>query len=138
MINAAGAIFLARNSKRVLLNFRSTTVSRPSTFGFWGGKIDDGETIVSGLSREIKEEIGFIPKYEKIYPLDVYCAPDGQFRYYSFVIIVEREFVPRINGESDGYMWCNLSKFPKQLHVGARLILENPSYITNILKMVES
>ncbi len=138
MINAAGAIFLARNSKRVLLNFRSTTVSRPSTFGFWGGKVDEGETIVSGLSREIKEEIGFIPRYEKIYPLDVYCAPDGQFRYYSFVIIVEREFVPRINGESDGYMWCNLSKFPKQLHVGARLILENPSYITNILKMVQS
>lgn len=138
MINAAGAIFLSRNTKRVLLNFRSTTVSRPSTFGFWGGKIDEGETIVSGLSREIKEEIGFLPKYEKIYPLDVYCAPDGQFRYYSFVVIVEREFVPRINGESDGYMWCNLNKFPKQLHVGARLILENPSYITNILKMVEN
>lgn len=137
MINAAGAIFLSRKTKRVLLNFRSTNVSRPSTFGFWGGKIEEGETIITGLSREIREEIGFIPKYEKIYPIDVYCAPDGQFRYYSYVIIVEKEFIPRLNGESDGYLWCNLSKFPKQLHVGAKLILENPSYITNLLKMVE-
>lgn len=137
MINATGAIFLSRKTKRVLLNFRSTNVSRPSTFGFWGGKVEENETIITGLSRELREEIGFIPKYEKIYPIDVYCAPDGQFRYYSYVIIVEKEFIPRLNGESDGYLWCNLSKFPKQLHVGAKLILENPSYITNLLRMVE-
>ncbi len=137
MIKAAGAIFLSRKTKRVLLNFRSTSVSKGSTFGFWGGKIEEGEDIMQGLSREIREEVGFIPKYEKIYPLDVYCAPDGVFQYYSFVIIVDREFVPRLNSESDGYIWCNMNKFPRQLHVGARLILENPSYITNILKMVE-
>jgi ADP-ribose pyrophosphatase YjhB (NUDIX family) len=137
MITAAGAIFLSKKTKRVLLNFRSQHVSKGSTFGFWGGKLFDKEDILEGLSREIKEEIGFIPHYDKFYPLDVYCSPDGHFQYYSFVIIVDKEFIPKINSESDGYIWCNLNKFPKQLHSGAKIILENPSYISNILKLVE-
>jgi 8-oxo-dGTP pyrophosphatase MutT (NUDIX family) len=137
MIIAAGAIFLSKKTKRVLLNFRSQNVSKGSTFGFWGGKLLDKEDILEGLTREIKEEIGFVPIYEKFYPLDVYSSPDGHFQYFSFVIIVDREFIPKINSESDGYLWCNLSKFPKQLHSGAKIILENPSYISNILKLVE-
>lgn len=135
MIVAAGAIFMSKKTKRVLLNFRSQNVSRGSTFGFWGGKVDEDEDILAGLSREIKEEIGFMPRYEKFYPIDVYCSPDGQFRYYSFVIIVDREFIPKINSESDGYMWCNLNKFPKQLHSGAKSILEDSSYVSNLLKL---
>lgn len=133
MITAAGAIFMSKKTKRVLLNFRSQAVSKSSTFGFWGGKIEHGEEILEGLTREIKEEVGFVPKHDELIPLDVYCSPDGFFQYYSFVIMVDREFIPRINHESDGYLWCNLSKFPKQLHSGARFILENPSYITNLL-----
>lgn len=136
MITAAGAIFLSKKTKRVLLNFRSQAVSKGSTFGFWGGKIEQGEEILAGLSREIKEEVGFMPRYDKFYPMDVYCSPDGQFTYYSFVIIVDKEFVPKINHESDGYMWCNLGAFPKQLHTGARIILENPSYVGALLNLV--
>lgn len=135
MIKAAGAIFLERRNKKILLNFRSQRVSEGSTFGFFGGKIHDNEEILEGLTREIQEEVGFIPKYRKIYPIDVYCSPDGYFRYYSYVIIVDREFIPKINTESDGYMWCRMNKFPKQLHNGARAILENPSYISNLLKL---
>lgn len=138
MITAAGAIFLSKKTKRVLLNFRSQNVSKGSTFGFWGGKLETDEDILQGLSREIKEEMGFIPNYEAFYPIDVYCSADGQFRYYSFVIIVDREFIPKINHESDGYLWCNMGAFPKQLHGGAKTILENPSYVSNLLNITEN
>lgn len=137
MITAAGAIFLSKKTKRVLLNFRSQTVSKGSTFGFWGGKIESGEEILQGLTREIKEEMGFVPNHDICFPIDVYCSPDGLFRYYSFVIIVDREFIPKINHESDGYLWCNMGAFPKQLHGGAKIILENPSYISNLMNITE-
>ena len=136
MIIAAGAIFLSKNTKRVLLNFRSQHVKKGSTFGFWGGKIHDDEKILEGLSRELREEMGFIPDYEKIIPMDVFTSDDNKFRYYSYVIIVDDEFIPNINEESDGYLWCNIQKFPKQLHMGANIILENSSFKNNLLKLV--
>lgn len=132
MIIAAGAIFISTETKRILLNFRSDSVSKPNCFGFWGGKIEKNEKILEGLTREIKEEVGFLPEYEKIYPIDVYCSPDGFFRYYSFVILTEKEFIPIINSESSGYIWCTLGTYPKPLHNGAKYILLNKSYIKNI------
>lgn len=136
MINAAGAIFISNKTERILLNFRSDSVSKPNCFGFWGGKIEKNEKILEGLSREIKEEVGFMPDYDKFYPLDVYCSPDGYFRYYSFLIIVENEFIPNLNEESSGYIWCKLGTYPKPLHNGAKFILYNKSYIRNIKKII--
>lgn len=136
MIKAAGCIFLSRKTKRILLNQRSSGVSKPNCFGFWGGKIEQQESVLDGLSREIVEELGFIPKYEKIYILDEYISPDNQFKYISFVVIVEDEFIPNINHESSGYCWCSLGNYPKPLHPGAKSLLMNKSLVQNLQKMI--
>lgn len=137
MIKAAGAIFLSKKTKRVLLNFRSKHVSKGATFGFWGGKLEHNESTLDGLTREIKEECGYLPDYKNIYPLDVYISKDTEFQYFSFLIVVDKEFIPKLNNESDGYLWCNLASFPRQLHVGAKVILENQSFVSNILRISE-
>lgn len=137
MITAAGTIFLAKDTSRVLLNFRAQKISKGSTFGFWGGKMEHGETVMECLHREINEECGFVPEYSNILPLDIYTSDDKQFMYYSFVTIVDSEFIPRINEESDGYLWCNMNHFPRQLHTGAKMILGNSSYIKNIKKILK-
>src|ERR1035438_3651950 len=116
VIQAAGCVFFARSTKRILLNFRSTTVSKPNCWGFWGGKINQDETIIQGLSREIKEEIGFLPEYERVTIIDEFHSPDAQFVYYSFAIFVVDEFIPLINDESQGYAWVGLNSYPKPLH----------------------
>ena len=136
MIEAAGAIFISKSTKRVLLNFRSQHVNKGSTFGFWGGKIKTGETIIEGLSREIREEMGFIPEHDNTITMNIFTSDDNKFKYYSFVVIVEDEFIPNINEESDGYLWCNITNLPRQLHMGAKVILEEKSFKDNLLKLV--
>jgi ADP-ribose pyrophosphatase YjhB (NUDIX family) len=137
-IRAAGTVFLAKNTKRVLLNFRSEKSSKPNCFGFWGGKIDASESIMGGLDREIIEEVGFVPKYERIIMIDEYLSADMHFKYYSFAVIVPEEFVPHINQESQGYCWCSMGHYPKPLHPGARAILENESITKSLIRLIES
>ena len=43
--------------------------------------------------------------------------------YYSFVAVVEEEFIPTLNDESAGYAWVNIGQWPKPLHEGARVTL---------------
>lgn len=137
-IQAAGTIFIARSTKRILLNFRSTTVSKPNCWGFWGGKINQDETILQGLEREIKEEVGFLPAYERISVIDQFVSPDGFFTYSSFAIITSTEFLPIINDESVGYAWVSFKSYPKPLHPGAKALLENESVTTCLLKLLDS
>lgn len=138
MINAAGTIFIARSTKRILLNFRSTTVSKPNCWGFWGGKINIDETIVQGLEREIREECGFLPAYERFTIIDQFVSPDGYFTYSSFAIITPEEFLPIINDESVGFAWVSMNSYPKPLHPGAKAILENESVTKCLLKLLDS
>ena len=43
--------------------------------------------------------------------------------YYSFVAVVDEEFIPTLNNESAGYAWVNIGQWPKPLHDGARVTL---------------
>ena len=84
------------------------------------------------LLRELTEEMGFVPEIEKIYPFDIYQSKDRHFRYYSFVCIVEEEFIPELNIESCGYCWINLGDWPKPMHQGAKISFCNEKAIDKI------
>lgn len=134
---AAGAVFVAADTKRILLNLRSKEVSKAGNWGFFGGKIKDSEKILEGLSRELMEEIGFIPKYIKVYPVDIFRSDDDKFNYYSILIIVDKEFIPDLQYESDGYCWTKIGSWPKPLHPGAKAVLCNNNFEKNILEVLE-
>lgn len=137
MTKAAGTIFFSLDTRRILMNYRSNTVSCPCTWGFWGGKIEKGEKILSGLSREIKEEMGFVPKYEKVYPIDIFRTKDNAFYYYSFIVVVKKEFAPKINHESGGWGWFDLDCLPKPLHPGAHAVFKLIDINQNIDNIVK-
>ena len=132
-IRAAGTLFIAKKTKRILLNFRSNTVSHPTCWGFWGGKLNEDESVFTGLTREVVEEMGFVPKHLKTQILDEYKSPDGKFKYYSFAVVVEDEFIPLTNDESIGYAWSAIGHYPKPLHPGARSLLDS-KIIIKVLK----
>ena len=137
MIQAAGAIFISANTKRLLLNYRAKDVKFPRSWGFIGGKIEQDEKVLQGLSREIREEIGFIPEYKQSIPMDVYHSIDGIFTYYTFAILVNDEFVPYINHESGGWGWFDLDCLPTQLHLGAKAVLCHRDFSKNFFQYIE-
>lgn len=89
MIKAIGCLLYDVNKDMVVLQQRSSTSSYPLTWGLWGGKIETNETPVEALRRELSEEIGFVPNMEMVKPIDVFVSEDGNFVYYSYLVMVQ-------------------------------------------------
>lgn len=123
MIEAGGVIFFSLKTNRICLFLRSPSVSNANTWGFVGGKINTGESVMGGIAREIQEEMGFVPDYLSVVPVDVFSSTDQNFRYYSIVVTVDNEFIPILNHENSGYGWFSLSALPRPLHAGAKNVL---------------
>jgi 8-oxo-dGTP pyrophosphatase MutT (NUDIX family) len=124
-LQCSGAIILAKTTKRFLLVQR-TQLKTVGTWGLVGGKRDPSDTSpLDTLTREISEELGKSLKISKIVPLDLYTSDDNYFLYNTYVIIVDKEFVPILNEEHSGYAWCSFNCWPKPLHHGVKQTLTN-------------
>ena len=115
-LTAAGALFISANTKRGLFLLRDQD-TYSDTWGLVGGQIEGNETLYEGLTRETKEEIGFVPTIIKIIPI--------------------------LSSEHKGYAWCDLSNTPKPLHPGLynslsnNIIKEKIDTIKNLLEITE-
>lgn len=123
-IKAAGVLFLSRQTGRCLFQLRNSSRQNHDTWGFFGGTLDQGETPYECIQRELYEEIGFMPEFIKLNPIDVFQSADHNFYYYSFVGVVDQEFIPDLNEESAGYAWVDIGRWPRPLHRGAKSTLE--------------
>jgi len=90
----------------------------PDSWGLPGGKIEQGESIMAAMVRECEEELGSMPEYVKLMPLEKFTSADGGFEYNTFFAVVDNEFNPRLNDEHSGYAWINSGTWPKPLHPG--------------------
>lgn len=124
-ILCSGGLFLAKDTKRFLFLQRSNG----RTAGTWslvGGKKEPQDnTLIDALHREISEEIKISPKIRKIIPLELYTSNDDHFQYNTYILIVDREFIPELNDEHCGYAWCNFNAWPKPLHQSLKMTLAN-------------
>ena len=92
-----------------------------NTWGLVGGKKEPQDvTVIDCLHREIQEEIGKTPAIRKIIPLELYTSSDQTFQFNTYVLIVDREFIPSLNDEHSGYAWCSYNSWPKPLHQGVK------------------
>lgn len=127
-----GTIFISINTQRVLLNLRAPHKTHSMCWSLWGGMVEHDEQPKDALWRELREEMGFVPTVEKIYPFDFYQGKDKQFSYYTFVCIVADEFVPVLNSESCGYCWIDLGLWPTPMHQGAKISFCNAKSIERL------
>lgn len=85
------------------------------------------ESFPKALSRELEEELGSVPHYEKLYPLDTYLSEDNEFIYYSFLMIVnEFDSIEVKANETFDYVWMPSHLIERlNLHPGFRLTFED-------------
>jgi len=119
----AGCIFFAKDTCRFLIMHRSRMVEQPGDWGNVGGAIDSKEDPQKAVKREAYEEVGYSGDL-KLVPLFVFSK--GNFRYYNFLAVIEKEFTPRLDWESQGYKWCEYGKWPKPLHFGLISLFNDP------------
>ena len=116
-INAVGIWFYSLDTQRYLYLMRNDP-RHPNAWGLPGGKIESGETILDAMCRECREELGFMPEYLKLMPLEKFTSADKGFAYHTFFCSVAREFVPTLNDEHIGWAWLASGVWPKPMHPG--------------------
>jgi len=114
----AGCLFIADDSIRLLIAHRSKKVQEPGTWGTWGGAIDDGEAPKEAVVREAREEAGVTISLSSIVPM--YVFQSGTFKYHNFLVHVPEEFTPKLNWETQSFLWVDYGDWPSPLHPGMK------------------
>ena len=116
-VNAVGVWFYAVDTQRYLYLMRNDP-KHPQCWGLPGGKIEDGESMITAMERECTEELGSMPGYIKLVPLEKFTSADNGFSYHTFFCSVAGEFTPVLNDEHVGYAWIDSGTWPKPMHPG--------------------
>lgn len=117
IVNAVGIWFYAIDTGRYLYLLRNDP-KHPGTWGLPGGKIEDNETLLDAMYRECTEELGSMPNYTRLVPIEKFTSPDSGFAYHTFFCSVETEFKPILNDEHSGWAWIAAGQWPKPMHPG--------------------
>jgi 8-oxo-dGTP pyrophosphatase MutT (NUDIX family) len=130
---AGGTIPIAKSTGRILVPFRSEHVNEPHTWGVWGGKMDNDEQesdIKNVVKREFLEESGYDNDMELF---DAYIFESDNFKYYNFIGLIDEEFEPELDWETESFEWMTLEELEKiePKHFGLRGLLENSIDIIN-------
>jgi 8-oxo-dGTP pyrophosphatase MutT (NUDIX family) len=112
---SAGVFFYSSKTQRFLYLLR-TDNRNSGNWGIPGGKIENGETLFEGITRECEEEIGMFPSNAKLIPIQKFI--NNNFTYHTFFCEVNDEFIPILNEEHCGYAWVGGNQYPKPLHPG--------------------
>jgi 8-oxo-dGTP pyrophosphatase MutT (NUDIX family) len=116
-VNAVGVCFYSLSTQRYLYLLRNDS-RHPGTWGLPGGKVDANETLIQTIKRECQEEMGSLPEYTRLVPLEKFTSVDNKFVYHTFFCSVESEFVPVLNDEHIGWAWIASGNWPKPMHPG--------------------
>jgi 8-oxo-dGTP diphosphatase len=117
VVTAVGVWFYAITTQRYLYLMRSDP-KHPGAWGLPGGRAEPGETLLAAMHRECKEELGYMPEYHRMIPLEKFTTADANFEYHTFFCTVSDEFQPKLNHEHLGYAWINSGTWPRPMHPG--------------------
>jgi len=123
-----GGIIVSEQTGRVLTVLRSSKESNPHTWTFAGGKLNAEESSVNALTRELEEELQ-LTKIKKILPLHRYKSRSEDFIYDTFIVLVNKEFIPELNWENSGYSWTDIDDLPNPLHPKTRKMISSARLI---------
>lgn len=122
----AGCVVFALATGRMLVAKRSEEVLEPHTWGTWGGAIDDTEDPRLAMLRELEEETALDPsRVIRVIDSFVFESKDSAFRYHNFIAVVQDEFLPELNWESEDSAWVTPDALPADLHPGLQALMDS-------------
>lgn len=123
----AGALIFCTGTGRFLLAKRGKKVQQPGTWSYPGGAIDENEDPKVACIRELEEETGFKKQFIKeITLLNMFVDHKSDFKYFTYLILVDNEFRITIDKETEKAGWYSPPKFPHPIHFGLQHILDDP------------
>jgi 8-oxo-dGTP pyrophosphatase MutT (NUDIX family) len=117
VVKAVGVWFYCVRTRCYLYLLRNDS-KYPDTWGLAGGKVESNETLITAVERECYEELGSMPEYQQLIPIEMFTSADGGFEYHTFWCKVDHEFIPELNHEHVGYAWVQSGRLPRPLHPG--------------------
>lgn len=122
----SGVLPFNKETKKFLVSFRSKYVNEPNTWNLWGGAIDGDMTPEDSAKKELHEETGYNENIE-LFSAYVFVAPNDTFRYYNFIGVIENEFTPVLDWETEDYKWVTLEELVKltPMHYGLKGLLND-------------
>ena len=117
IVKAVGVCFYCVRTRCYLYLLRNDS-KYPDTWGLAGGKVEPTETLISAVERECAEELGSMPDYQQLIPIEKFTSSDGGFEYHTVWCRVDHEFIPELNYEHVGYAWIKSGRWPRPLHPG--------------------
>ena len=110
---AAGVLLICKKSGRLLPNMRGRSVAAGNTVSTWGGALDEGETPEKAVEREVREETGYGGNIELI---PSFIFRNEKYEYHNFIGLVENEFKPMLNWESNSMNWMTWEELNEMSH----------------------
>lgn len=111
-IQAAGVLIFCKTTDRVFLLLRN---DRIPSWSLMSGTLNEGEDPLTGLQREIVEELSINPlliDYEYLYSE---LTPNQRTMFSYYKGYVAEEFTPILDHENLNYGWFNKSEIPDNL-----------------------
>ena len=122
---SAGVLIMCTKTNKVLLLLRSSEGRNGNTWSLLSGGIEDGETPLEGLKREVTEEISINPDiidYKFINKIDTGDS-SKEFHYYEG--FTSSQFIPKLDHENTDYKWVSKDELPSPLYPKLKEKLDN-------------
>jgi 8-oxo-dGTP pyrophosphatase MutT (NUDIX family) len=113
---AAGVLVKCNQTGRILLLLRNDYGDEPNTWSLVSGGIDEGEEVLEGLKREVKEEMSIDPDIisYKFIEKKYFSSKNLEFHYYEG--LTNSEFIPTLDHENLEFGWFDKSDLPSPLY----------------------
>ena len=98
--DAAGVLILCPKTDKVLLLLRSPEGRGGSTWNLVAGGIEDGETILEGLKREVTEEMSINPDKIDYNLINKTEIPEDNITFHYYEGFTSSEFIPTLCDEN--------------------------------------
>lgn len=126
----AAGVFLTDGRAVLLLKRAADDEHHPNQWGLPGGKMKTGEGWLAGAKRELKEEAGRVPAFERLGQFD--SSGEHGLRFRTFVCRVGKRFKPVLSDEHDAGRWVGLGEVERlDLHPKFR------DALPHLMKMVD-